>query len=780
MTIQRDAHITFHEEGTLRAVTAWLHHHDAGLAELFKNTRRAYAADRAGLMPEEKVAVLLVRNADVLSTTGEAKPRIGVLDVGGASLNDILAWGEWQNPNASKRNGKDADEETQGNGGKTYLYKMFRGQASIMGVRDGRRNWRGFEGDLGSLDRGRPGWIPNAVEGQNTPLGSWKDELNRVLKPFGASFDDLPERVKRVLNARASFTFVQGEDPIDVPFTINAEDLAHKVARHGQATRAIAEVDYFVMQNGEVVNNGRPLKLDAIPAYPEFEDVPAIAIPETLTTEEGQTVSTTVGGKKKPGRLVLHTSAANMNAPSAKYLKARWKVTYWTEKKTVAGEKDIGALAPATPGSVFIYGEVELDALADGYVNLGRGEPVRGPLTEALNAFIGEEIRKLAHAINEKRRHEFKEEALDEVQKENDALNRWKNRFMPSDMVADGPTGTTTGTGSGSQTSSDDPPATVVLAETGTIVVGRGVGFHLKHILQPVVKDAAGKTIRGSEIEWDIERPKILEQQGESDRVVAMGKGTTTVRAKVKGTDVASEPVVFDVWIADHVLLTPRTMVVKVGKRQRVIAEVTNDEGKRSTDVLLNWKHMADDQLIVRVNQTGWVSGNRIGRTTVTAGAGDVDAGGCWASIPVDVEVVPNLDDDGNGDGFPQLLLTDRDVDPATGEVRPGDTEQPALWQDPMDEKTNVWWLNLQSAEAAFAFNQREVAPIVWRTFHALKTVEMVGQVHMNAEYSAKGEQENKEYWGNHKQHMDSIMVRLTPQMWETLQEYVLSGKGLP
>jgi hypothetical protein len=47
MGIERDPAIRFHEAGTLNAVTRWIASHDEGLAEWFKNSRRAYQGDRA-------------------------------------------------------------------------------------------------------------------------------------------------------------------------------------------------------------------------------------------------------------------------------------------------------------------------------------------------------------------------------------------------------------------------------------------------------------------------------------------------------------------------------------------------------------------------------------------------------------------------------------------------------------------------------------------------------------------------------------------------------------
>ncbi len=71
------------------------------------------------------------------------------------------------------------------------------------------------------------------------------------------------------------------------------------------------------------------------------------------------------------------------------------------------------------------------------------------------------------------------------------------------------------------------------------------------------------------------------------------------------------------------------------------------------------------------------------------------------ARVHVEVEVKPNPEAPKRGSGFPQLLMTDKDPDPLTGEVREGSPDQPTLWQEVQDQQNNIWWLNLQSEDAA-------------------------------------------------------------------------------
>ena len=149
--------------------------------------------------------------------------------------------------------------------------------------------------------------------------------------------------------------------------------------------------------------------------------------------------------------------------------------------------------------------------------------------------------------------------------------------------------------------------------------------------------------MRGSELLWCTDDSRVAEfpnpRQGQ---LVTVGKGQCTIHLQIRGKAIQSESVRIDVWVVDHVLLTPRDMKLPLGTRQSITAEVTNDDGQRSVDVLLNWEHDADDPQIVRIAPTGTVAGNKLGRTTVSAGAGDPKAGGVWARVRAEVEVVDN------------------------------------------------------------------------------------------------------------------------------------------
>lgn len=777
MTIERDAAIRFHERGTLSSVTRWISDHAEGLAEWLKNVRRAYQGDRADVAEGDRSAVLLLRDA-----TESDEGRIGVLDVGGATVEDVTAWSTWQDPEASGRGAGTPEEETQGNGGKAYMYRLFTGPARILGIRDGKRNCKGFEGKTGTVERGTPGFVPDGAEGREVPITSVEVELARAIKSYGIEPDELPTEVRDAIYSRGAFTLVEGVEPVDFfRGRIDAYELIEKTIRHEQSVLALEQLRIYAVHNGVVLNDGKPLQLPPIQPYPGLEGPFVLEIPAELAVASGGSVSTTEGGTKPPGRLILMTSSENMWL-AYKKLRPRWNLSYRTAYQMI-GSKPISDLAPTIPGAQFIYGIVELPALEPGYVDLGRRRPKDGPLVEAVDTFAAEQIKALAKEISDQRREDLDEQSLDELQDENRQLDEFKNRFLAENGRGQG--------GRGKDGVGPEPPPPPPPPEYGKVPdsidmmvpepalrVGIGVPLHIKAILGARVKDVLDRTVRNVELEWISTTPHTGTFIGD-DLFDPRAKGQTTIYARIPGTQIESAHVTVDVWAVDHVLLTPRTLHLIVGKPQQITAEVTSDDGARATDVYLNWAHDAEDQMVVRIRPSGWLMGNRVGNTMVTAGAGDPGAGGVWARIPVEVQVKPNPDDTDRGGGFPRLLLTGRDVDPATDEVRPGDPDAPCLWQEPTDYVHNVWWLNLQSPEAAFAFGKRGEDAALWRLFHVEKVMEMVAHIFMQDEYTKKGDEEQQAFWADHKAALDRHEVQATQQMWDALRGYVGTGEGL-
>src|SRR5262249_9076545 len=240
------------------------------------------------------------------------------------------------------------EEETQGNGGKAYMFRLFDGLTRILGVKDGRRNCKGFEGPAESVERGTPGWIPSAAEGRDVAIRSWKAELREAVAPYEVTFDDLPDPVRKALESRQAFTLVEGENPHDLyKGRIDADELIEKLVRHEQSTLCLEQVVFYAIHNGRAMNRGKRLMLPPIAPWPGLESPLVFEVPEQLPLENGRMISTTEGGARERGRLVLHTCAENMPA-AYRNLKPRWQIIYRTKHQMI-GTRPISGFFPTPP-----------------------------------------------------------------------------------------------------------------------------------------------------------------------------------------------------------------------------------------------------------------------------------------------------------------------------------------------------------------------------------------------------------------------------------------------
>ena len=309
----------------------------------------------------------------------------------------------------------------------------------------------------------------------------------------------LPAIFRRVfsmaLMARKAFTLAEGEQPVGLyKGRVDADDLVSRVIRHEQSTLCLEQMDVFVIHNGRLLNGGKKLVLLPIAPYPELESPFIYEIPELLPLDNGETVSTTEGGSKEKGRLILHTSAENMQT-AYKNLRPRWQVIYRTKHQMI-GAKAVAELVSAAAGAAFIYGTVELAALEPTYVEHGRRRPKNGPLVEAVDQFASEKIRELARVINSLRKQELDDRALDEVHRENRKLDEFKNQFLPS--LGEGDGGDQNGPGRG--------PVIVIRPEPpqeqhGTVPESLDyqmplAGFHIGKEVEVNLSAALGLTVR--------------------------------------------------------------------------------------------------------------------------------------------------------------------------------------------------------------------------------------------------------------------------------------------
>ena len=770
--------LPFHELGTLTAFTRWIVRHEDGIAELIKNVRAAYQEERANVIPSDRCAVLLFRDPDKYSPA-----RLGILDVGGLTFDDVKRWSLWNDPEASSR-GNIRQEETQGNGGKAYMYRLFKGPSYILGVKNNHLNQGGFLGDINTVERGLPRFYPTSIkeiwEGSNLQENAkekdiprdWKEEIVKQLRPFKTDFASLPLEVKKSLENRKAFTIVVGEDPID--WDTNVKQVIKRLLHHPQAILPIQQIRFYVIHNGKVLPKGEPIELEEIEPYPGFEKPLEYEIPEVLLAPNGNQVNTTKSssGKHEKGRITIYTSKDSMES-SYRTLRPRWVVTYKT-KYEVVGQKSIPDIVPATPGSHFVYATIQLDSLSPESVGVGRKRPNDTYLVLAVDRFLAEKIKEVAKKINDLQKRDISESILDEIEKENEFLNKLKNEFLPAGGIQDlstvsGVEGTKRKREWGPITYGIEPKE--IKVNTYFLRIAKGVSINLTSVLYPTVRDINDKPVN-IEIKWKSDGEEVIKLDDEGN-CMALEEGESKIYLYIPKTKIVTPPILIEVVLIKDVFLSPKDLKVGVGHNKQITAQVITDDNKRFTDVLLDWKHDASKQSLIKISPRGYVFGNEIGKTSVTAGA-NFNESSVYATDNVAVEIVKSDDKGEHGSGFPTLKITDRDIDPYDGKKRLGDPEAPALWQEYWDVKKNIWWLNMQSKDVQFAAEQSKSGnKQLWRLLRAKILVEMVIQVHMQHDYTMKGEEEKPSPWSDHKFYYDRKYVEIVQSMWDRLATYI-------
>jgi len=780
--------LPIHDLGTLHQFTRWISSHEQGIAEWFKNVRLAYQEGRANVKPHNRTAVLLLKDADKNTPS-----QIGLLDVGGFTFEDVKSWSVWNDPEASSRGSK-RTEETQGNGGKAYSYKMFRGPSYILGVKEKLKNQVGFIGESNSLERGLPRYYPASErevwqsknklnsnqDEKDIPIEDWNEEIVKELIPFKTGFYNLPKEMKDSITRRKAFTITVGIDAIDWGGGVsNVKQLIKQILHNAQSQRAIQQVKFYVIHNGKLLFKGEPLELEKIEPYKGFEGPFEYPIPEILLAPDGNQINTTKSssGKHPLGKITLFTSKESMES-SWKLLKPRWTVLYRTSYEDV-GQKSISEIVPTTPGSHYIYATVDLDALSPDSVDAGRKRPNDTRLVLATDKFLAEKIIELAKKINELQKQEVSESILEEIEKENEFLNRIKNKFLPPEGGFG--LGDTSGEGEGKKKKSHGAieygvTPKEIKVTTFSLKIAEGVSNNLISILHPTVRDENDKPVKANILfKTDTDCNGLIDIDNNGN-FRAISKGNCILYLSVPDAEITSPPISIEIIKLKDVLLSPREMKIGVGHSKQIIAQITTDEDVRHSDVILDWRHDAADQNMIKISPRGFVFGNKVGKTAITAGSNSTN--GIWASNWTSIEIIPSAPGGKGGSGFPDLKITDKHIDPFTGKKREGDPDEPALWQLPHDVEFNNWWLNTQSRDAHFAYEEyKKGNKQLWRMFHAKILVEMVVQAYLQFEYTKKKEGETQALWSEHKFFYDRTYVELTKAMWEEYLERYVRGE---
>jgi hypothetical protein len=150
-----------------------------------------------------------------------------------------------------------------------------------------------------------------------------------------------------------------------------------------------------------------------------------VEIPSVLRDPlSGEEVSTTKDGSLPRGSLTLLTSKVSMRYGK----KGRHNILFKAQSGYI-GYVPVTELDIQSPYRDRIYGQCLLQSL-EAYKQNERARLSNSPLTRAVERFISDQIQKYAQEFEARERKQYAKTEKDAISKINEALDRWKNRFL--------------------------------------------------------------------------------------------------------------------------------------------------------------------------------------------------------------------------------------------------------------------------------------------------------------------------------------------------------------
>lgn len=723
-----------------------------GLPEWCKNCSDAYI--REDRSQHERIIVLIFSNSKRSSPS-----TISCLDFVGMTSEHIESrFRHWADPNAAGGGISIADlQGGHGNGGKCYMTQMFDDYSYVYTVKDGIGNLYGVES--GSF---RFGYIPNSEKGKDFTAKDLQKELERALRKVGAELDDLPEMAQDTLSQSHGFTLVTGVNPKEIGNKIPVAELIDNIVNHPQMIRTLQLCRIYVIVDGKKFNQGKALSLPEITPMEGATEPRILVIPELLTDPRfDREVSTTKNGKYKQGTLILRTSDRSMRWQR----KFRHAITYKAVSGYV-GAKDVPGLGVLSPYADRIYGECLLESLEDFKTN-ERRNLADSPLSRAIETWVREEIEKYAGEFELKDKRKIDQEEKNGLSKMNEALDKWKNKFLQNmiDSIW----------GPGKDGGAPPPPPPLPSGKATRLELNlshnrAGVGVTIRPSLKFL--DKKGQRIRPVPYRWVSDDTNVAMVDEALLAINTFSFGKTEIYAETLDGKTKSNPVQLEVVHLYDIQIVPESLELNSGGRSSLTAICTLSSGEQTSDVYLIWTE--GNSKVARVSAAGMVFGFEPGETDVTAGDNH-----CLSKKPTRIVVKPSErggPGSQRGKGFPLILISEINPDPETGEDVRLSPQDPPVYQRVQDVDRNMWWINSASPFArmyldksrGYGSTSRE-----WRIYVLERYLEVMVKIVLNYDM-AQGQELSFENW---MQRWDETAANMQLFASESLASFIETGK---
>ena len=753
-----DEKVAIHEYA-VRQLTQRIASHDAGIAELVKNSCDAYS--EADVPDGSKIILIFLKNPE------KSMPAfLGCLDFVGMATDKIeTRFRNWGDPDAAPQVGR--RKGGHGHGGKAYMVNMFKDHALLITCSGGYANRYGFR-----QGKVLPGYFPDRVQGRRFPVPDKAKLLEQNLAAFSVKIDALPPQARAFLATSQGFTLAKGVDPKDLPngkFRIFS--LIEDLQGHPQMIEALQEAKIFMIADGQPVKDAWPLKLEEVEPMDEAKEPREFVIPERIlhptSKEEVSTMDETANQR---GKLVLRTSKKSMMwEPN----RSRHRI-YIHARDEYIGSWDVRDLA----GKGFadqIYGDLYLDSLLQ-YKTSDRDEPASSLLTQAVREWVRQTIERYCLEFVKLERLKATQKDRNEWQQISEKMNQWKNKFLKNIGLGSG--------GAAGRVGPEKPPrpplprGQVTKLHVSLSHAFAGVGVAIQPSIE--FRDAVGERVRSVSYRWNSADWNVATVNDDLFRVVTHCPGVTEIWAETLEGKITSNKVQLTVLDIKSIRMKEERVELPAGRFKPLGAEVEDRDSNKYDGVYLNW--IADNNEVVRVGPAGVVWTIAIGSAEVTAG--DDRA---LASPGTNIKVVEGVGTGkGGGRGFPQILLSGIDFDPHEPD-KPAEQfltrQHPPVSQRvfPDDVEAQIWWINMAAPLAnrywLEASGQAPTSDKVrqWRVYYLERFIEAMVKIRLYIDYKFEGNTS----WDLLKERWDDVMIQMQEAMASELEQF-LSGGVVP
>jgi hypothetical protein len=327
-----------------------------------------------------------------------------------------------------------------------------------------------------------------------------------------------------------------------------------------------------------------------------------------------------------------------------------------------------------------------------------------------------------AAVFEERDRRQYSQREKTALERMNEALDRWKNRFLNEMMRGVW--------GPGDVTAPPPPPplpvGTPVRMELSLTHQRAGIGVSLRPALKFL--DADGRRIRAVPYHFVSDNNNVAMVDEDLNLVNTFSHGLVRLHAETLDGRVSSNEVPLEVVRIREIRIEPGELDVPVGSRQKLDAVCQLSNGEEARNVSLVWDENHPD--VARVSASGLVFGFAEGSTEIYAGDDH-----CMAAEPAVVRVVTGSGTGPGGQrgrGYPLIRISGVDPDPETGDSVNFTSDDPPVAQRPEDFDRNIWWINSSAplarlyldSDGEFGFESRE-----WRMYHLERYTDVLVQI---------------------------------------------------